>query len=47
MIWRILKKLLSVVSIYINYTEGDQIHLKLEYGGKVILDKKLDIMPNF
>lgn len=46
MIWRILKHLLSAVTVTVHYEEGDLIHIKLVYGGKIIFDKKLDIMPN-
>jgi hypothetical protein len=45
MIWRILKKLLSAVTMTVHYRDGDMVRIKIMYANHIILDREFDIMP--
>lgn len=45
MFWRIVKKVLSFADVVVRFTEGDQLHIKISLGGRVVLDKNIDVMP--
>lgn len=45
MIAIIIKKILSYATITVNFSEGDQLHIKIMLGNRVILDKTIDILP--
>lgn len=46
MVWRILKKLLAAVALTVHYEDGDIVHIRIVYGGRTVLDRKIDLMPN-
>ena len=45
MIWRIIKKILSLCRVEAHFREGDIVKIKITLGSKVILDKEFDLMP--
>lgn len=44
MFWRILKKVLSILTLTVHYRDGDLIQIKLVWGGNVVFDRTVDIM---
>lgn len=41
---KILKKLLSAVTLSVMYRDGDLLTIRLTYGGNVIFDRTIDVM---
>lgn len=40
----VLKKILSFATIELHYFDGDIVHLKVSLGGKILIDKRIDII---
>lgn len=45
MLWRVIKLILKLAEIHVSVTQGDQLHVKVLIGGKVILDRIIDFIP--
>lgn len=45
MIVKILKKILSPAKLSVDYHSGDQIHIQVVWGGTILIDRTIDIMP--
>lgn len=44
MIWRIVKQILSYVKLNVIYEEGDMVHVRIWFGKKLVLERKIDII---
>lgn len=44
MIGAIIKKILSFCDVTVNFTEGDQLHIKIVFGNKTVFDRTIDVI---